>query len=254
MTPHPFLNHPRPIAFAHRGGALEAEENTMAGFERAVALGYTHIETDVQATRDGVAVIFHDDTLDRMVGEGVRVDALDWADLARLRTKGGHPIARVDEVLEALPDTFLNLEPKSAGAVAPLAEAIARADALDRVCVGSFEPAHTARLREMLGPGLCWSPSYGGVFRLWLAGWGLPPGRLAFPVAQVPPEHRGIPLVTRRTLAVAHRRGLHVQVWTVDEAAEMERLIDLGVDGIMTDRPTLLREVLLRRGLWQGTA
>lgn len=253
MSLHPFLNHPRPIPFAHRGGSLEAEENTMEAFERAVALGYTHIETDVQATRDGVAVIFHDDTLERMTGEGTRADALEWADLARRRTKGGAAIPRVDEMLAAFPETFINLEAKSPAAVAPLAEAIRQANALDRVCVGSFEPAHTAALREMLGPGLCWSPSYGGVFRLWLAGWGVPPGSLGFPVIQVPTHHRGIPVVTRRVLAAAHRQGIHVQVWTVDEAAEMERLIGLGVDGIMTDRPTVLRDVLRRRGLWQET-
>ena len=253
MTPHPFLDHPRPIPFAHRGGSLEAEENTMAAFERAVALGYTHIETDVQATRDGVPVIFHDETLERMTGERARLDALDWADLARRRTKGGAAIPRVEEVLTGFPETFINLEAKSTAAVAPLAEAIRQANALDRVCVGSFEPAHTAALRETLGPGLCWSPSYGGVFWLWLAGWGVPPGRLGFPVVQVPTHHRGIPVVTRRTLAAARGRGIHVQVWTVDEAAEMERLIELGVDGIMTDRPTVLKDVLLRRGLWRGT-
>ena len=254
MSFHPFLDHPRPIPFAHRGGALEAEENTMEAFERAVALGYTHIETDVQVTRDGVAVIFHDDTLERMTGDAMRVDALDWADLARLRTKGGAAIPRVEEVLEAFPHGFFNLEAKSGAAVAPLAQVIGRAGALARVCVGAFDPAHTARLRGLLGPGLCWSPAHRGVARIWAAGWGLPTGRPAFPVIQVPPRYRGIPVVTRRVVAAARARGVQVHVWTVDDAREIAHLIGLGVDGIMSDRPTLLRDLLRARGLWRGSA
>src|SRR5690606_38031785 len=102
-APHPFLDHPLPLAFAHRGGSLEVEENTLAAFAHAVSLGYSHVETDVQATRDGVAVIFHDDTLTRMTGEEVRVDALTWPELKARRTKGGNPIPRLDEVLASWP-------------------------------------------------------------------------------------------------------------------------------------------------------
>jgi glycerophosphoryl diester phosphodiesterase len=248
----PFLNHPRPIAFAHRGGSREAEENTMAAFEHAVSLGYGHIETDVQATADGVAVIFHDDTLERMTGDADRVEVLTWSELSRRRTKGGAAIPRLEDVLTEWPGLFVNLEAKSDAAVAPMAEAIGRADAVGRVCVGSFDPARTARLRALLGPALCWSPAHAGVLRLWLAGWRLPVGALAFPAVQVPTQHRGIPVVTPRFLRAAHRRGIQVHVWTVDDEAEMERLIDMGVDGLMTDRPSLLRQVLKRRGLWRG--
>ncbi len=246
-----FLDHPLPIAFAHRGGSLEAEENTMAAFAHAVGLGYSHVETDVQATRDGVAVIFHDDTLDRMVGRPERVDALTWPELARLRTRGGAAIPRLDEMLAAFPGLYVNLEVKSDAAVEPMAEAIRRTGSLDRVCVGSFSPQRTARLRALVGPQLCWSPAHAGVLRLWLAGWGLPVGALAFPAAQVPPRFRGIPLVTRRFVAAAHARGIQVHVWTVDEAAAMEAFVAMGVDGLMSDRPALLRQVLERRGLWR---
>ncbi|MCX7645203.1 MAG: glycerophosphodiester phosphodiesterase [Rhodobacteraceae bacterium] len=252
MRAHPFLDHPRPIAFAHRGGAREAEENTVPAFARAAALGFSHVETDVQATADGVAVIFHDDTLERMAGRPERIDRLTWAELARVRLKGGGEVPRLDAVLEAFPGLFLNLEAKSDAAVEPMARAIRAAGALARVCVGSFAPARTARLRALLGEGLAWSPAHAGVARLWLAGWGLPVPRPAFPAVQVPVGFRGIPVVTRRFVAAAHRRGVQVHVWTVDEEAEMARLIDLGVDGIMSDRPTLLRAVLARRGLWRS--
>lgn len=251
MTMHPFLDHPKPIAFAHRGGALEVEENTLGAFGHAVKLGYSHVETDVQATRDGVAVIFHDDTLERMAGRPERVDALDWAELRRVRTRGGAEISRLDDVLAGFPGLYVNLEAKSDAAVEPMAAAIKAAGALGRVCVGSFQPRRTARLCAALGPGLCWSPAHAGVARLWLAGWGLPVAVGGFPAVQVPPTHRGIPLVTKRFVRAAHARGIEVHVWTVDEAAEMERLIDLSVDGLMSDRPTLLREVLAGRGLWR---
>jgi glycerophosphoryl diester phosphodiesterase len=252
MRPHPFLDHPLPIAFAHRGGALEVEENTMPAFAHAAALGFTHVETDVQATADGVAVIFHDDTLERMAGRPERIDRLTWAELGRVRLKGGGEVPRLDAVLDAFPGLFLNLEAKSDAAVEPMAQAIRAAGALDRICVGSFSGARTARLRALLGEGLAWSPAHAGVARLWLAGWGLPLTGPRFPAVQVPVSFRGIPVVTHRFVAAAHRRGVQVHVWTVDEAAEMERLVDLGVDGLMSDRPTLLREVLARRGLWRG--
>lgn len=244
---HPFLDHPAPLAFAHRGGSLEVEENTMAAFAHAVALGYAHVETDVQATRDGVAVVFHDDTLARMTGEDVRVDALDWAELRARRTRGGNAIPRLDELLAAWPGLFVNLEAKADAAVAPMAEVIARAGALGRVCVGSFAPRRTAEAVRRLGPGLLWSPAHAGVLSLWLRGWGLPAPRPGFRVVQVPTHHRGIAVVTRGFVRAAHASGVQVHVWTVDEAAEMERLLDLGVDGIMSDRPTLLAGVVAVR-------
>ncbi|MDO9526521.1 MAG: glycerophosphodiester phosphodiesterase [Gemmobacter sp.] len=243
---HPFLDHPRPTGFAHRGGSLEAEENTMPAFERAVALGFTHVELDVHATRDGVVVVHHDDTLARMFGAPQRVDDLTWADLQTLRTAGGATIPRLSDLLGAFPTLNVNIETKSMAVVAPLAQVITRANALDRICIGSFQPERTAAARTALGPGLCWSPAHAGVARLWLAGWGLPIGAGDFPVVQVPPRFRGLDVVTPRFVRAAHARGILVQVWTVDDAAEMERLIAMGVDGIMTDRPSVLKQVLAR--------
>jgi glycerophosphoryl diester phosphodiesterase len=247
-----FLDHPLPLAFAHRGGALEREENTLPAFAHAVALGYRFLETDVQTSRDGVAVIFHDDTLARIFGRPERMAELTWPELARLRTPGGAAPMRLEDLLEAFPDARINLDPKTDAAVEPMAEAIRRCAALDRVCVGSFDAGRTDRLRRLLGERLCWSPSHAGVARLWLAGWGLPLPAGEYPVVQVPPSFHGIPVVTRRFVAAAHARGVQVHVWTVDDTAAMERYLDLGVDGLMTDRPSLLRQVLERRGQWTG--
>jgi len=246
-----FLAQPGTVPIAHRGGALEAEENTLPAFARAVALGYRDIELDVHATRDGVVVVHHDATLARMFGDPRPVAAIARDDLARLRTAGGAGLPQLAEVLAAFPGVRFTIEVKAAAAAEPLARVIRDAGALDRVCVGSFVPAHTARVRALLGPGLCWSPARAGVAQLWLAGWGLPLPAPA-PVVQVPQAFRGIPVVTPRFLRAARARGVKVQVWTVNEAADIDRLLDWGVDGIMTDRPTLLRERMLARGLWPG--
>ncbi|MGY6534036.1 MAG: glycerophosphodiester phosphodiesterase family protein [Pararhodobacter sp.] len=249
---HPFLSRSRPFAFAHRGGSLEGEENTMPAFDHAVALGYSHVELDVHATTDGVVVIHHDDSLRRMTGDPRAIGALDAATLAAVRTRGGAEIPHLAALLEEHPGLFVNIEAKSDAVVAPLAALIDRMGVLERVCVGSFSPARVAGLRAALGPGLCWSPAHLGAGRLWLAGWGLPVGQLAFPVVQVPTHFRGLPVVTPRFIRAAHARGIKVQVWTVDDRPEMVRLLDMGVDGLMTDRPRLLRQVLLERGQWEG--
>lgn len=250
--PHPFLDHPRPVAIAHRGGSLEAEENTLPAFEHAVRLGYSHVELDVHASRDGAVFIHHDESLARMTGDPRMLADLDSAELRRLRTRGGAGLPLLEEMLAAFPRLFVAIELKSDAVVAPLAEVIGRADALGRVCAGSFSGRRTARLRRLLGPGLCWSPAHAGVARLWLSGWGLPLGAGPAPVLQVPVRFRGIPVVTPRLMRAAHARGVQVQVWTVDDADEMERLMDMGVDGIMSDRPGLLRERMRARGCWHG--
>ena len=253
-TSFAFLDHPHPLAFAHRGGGERYDENTMAAFADAVALGYRYLESDVQASRDGVPVLFHDDALDRVMGAPGRVRDHPWSELARLRTPRGEGLARLEEALAAFPHARFNLDAKSDAAVEPMAEAILRGDARERVCVASFSERRTRRLRRRLGGGVCWSPSRRGVTALWLAGWGLPAPGIGFPAVQVPTRFRGVPVVTPRFLAAAHARGVQVHVWTVDEEPEMERLLDLGVDGLMTDRPRALREVLRRRGQWEPDA
>ncbi|MCC0080308.1 MAG: glycerophosphodiester phosphodiesterase [Rhodobacter sp.] len=248
---HPFLDHPRPLAIAHRGGSREAEENTLPAFDHAVALGFGHVETDVHLTADGAVVIHHDPTLARMTGDPRAIADLSLAELRRIRTHGGARIPLLADLLEAHPHLCINIEAKSDAVVGPLADLLARMDALHRVGVGSFNPARTAALRKALGPGLCWSPAYRGVLGLWLRGWRLPVPLAPFPVVQVPPRWRAVSVVTPRFLRAAHRRGIQVQVWTVDDAEAMHHLLDMGVDGIMTDRPSVLKQVLQARGEWR---
>lgn len=227
----------------------------MAAFAAAVALGYTYLETDLQATRDGVLAVFHDDTLERLTGRPGRVGDVTWDELSRLRVDGREPIPRFEAVLAEWPHLRLNLDPKTDAAAALLPEALTRAGALDRVCIGSFSQNRLARLRRALGPRLCTSMGPSEVARLRFASWHLPVGRFQALCAQVPRRWRNIvPIVDGCFVRAAPRRGLPVHVWTVNAEAEMRRLLDLGVDGLITDRPALLKAVLEARGQWHGPA
>ena len=252
MSAFGYLAARRPIAIAHRGGSLEAEENTLPAFARAVALGYRHVETDVHLSADGAVVIHHDATLHRMTGDPRAIAAMPWSDLQQVRTHGGAGLPRLADLLEEHPTLRINIEAKADAVVEPLTALLTRMNAFDRVGVGSFSAARTARLRALAGGALCWSPGHRGVLGLWLRGWHLPLPLAGFPVVQVPPAFRGIPVVTRRFIRAAHARGIQVQVWTVDDAAAMQTLLDLGVDGLMTDRPSVLKSVLQARGEWSG--
>jgi len=245
----PFLDHPGPIPFAHRGGAGDWPENTMPAFEGAVALGYRYVETDVHVTSDGVLLAFHDDKLDRVTDRTGLIRELPWSEVQRARVDGLEPIPLLEDLLGTWPDLRVNIDPKHDSAVDALAATIARCGAVDRICVGSFSDARIARLRARLGPRLCTSLGPKAVARLRAASFGLPGGRFVGDCAQVPPG-RTVPLVDHRFVRAAHHRSMQVHVWTIDEASEMHRLLDLGVDGIMTDRPSVLRDVLVERGSW----
>ena len=247
-----FLDQDEPIAFAHRGGAGDWPENTMPAFEGAVALGYRYLETDVHVTRDGVLLAFHDDVLDRVTDRNGLIRDLDWADVSQAKVDGREPIPRFDELLDAWPDIRINIDPKHESAVEPLAASIRRAGAVDRVCIGSFSDRRIATLRNLLGPDLCTSLGPKGVARLRAASYGLRAKRFPAPCVQIPPGHGARALLDGRLMQTARAHGIDVHVWTIDEPAEMHRLLDLGVDGIMTDRPAILREVLESRGVWVG--
>lgn len=250
--PWPFLDHPLPIAFAHRGGSDAAPENTIEAFEHAVGLGYHFLETDIHATRDGKLVAFHDETLERLSGQPGRVDELTSDELRRVEIAGRYRIPFLDELLASWPQTRINIDPKSDRAAELLPDVLARTAAIDRVCVGSFSGRRLARLRKAMGPELCTSMGPWEVTRLLAAAKGLPVGPFAAGCAQVSPTHRGLTIVDPGFLAEAHRRRLQVHVWTINDAAEMTRLLDLGVDGLMSDRPSLLKQVLQERGQWTG--
>jgi glycerophosphoryl diester phosphodiesterase len=251
----PYLDAGGPIALAHRGFSAAAPENSMAAFAAAVELGYRYVETDVHVTADGIVVAFHDDTLDRVTDGTGAVVQQPWAVVRRARIAGVEPVPTLEELLGTWPDLRVNIDVKSEAAAVPTAEVIERTRAHDRVCVASFSDARRrAALRALSRPV---ATSAGN----WTAGRFVLTAALGRQAAveralrevdclQVPPRYRGVPVVTPATLAAAHRAGVQVHVWTVNSAAEMRRLLDLGVDGLVSDRADVLRDVLVERGQW----
>lgn len=156
-TLHPYLDHPGPIPFAHRGGSADGLENTLPQFRRAVNAGYRYIETDVHATADGRLVAFHDTTLDRVTDGAGRIADLPWDDVRQARVAGKEPVPLFEDLLEEFPETRWNVDVKAEPALVPLLDLIDRTDAWDRVCVGSFSEARVTRAQHLAGPRLATS-------------------------------------------------------------------------------------------------
>ncbi|MHB1138544.1 MAG: glycerophosphodiester phosphodiesterase [Microthrixaceae bacterium] len=266
MPLHSFYDQRFPIAVAHRGGMESAPENTFAAFRAAYDLGFRHLETDVHVTADGVLIAFHDDALDRVTDRSGTIRELPWSEVSAALIGGTEPIPTLDQLLEEFPDIWFNIDAKSDDAVVALAAALRRHGAIARVCAGSFSDERLRRLRSLLGPELCTAASPPEVTQLVATaqvsartrrqeGPDEGPRRGVVPrpyqCVQVPVRHGRVTIVTPELVRAAHRRGCHVHVWTIDDPTEMHRLLDLGVDGIMTDRPSVLREVLLERGQWR---
>jgi glycerophosphoryl diester phosphodiesterase len=255
---YPFLDHDGPLAFAHRGGATYAPnvgiENSMAAFANAVELGYRYLETDVHATADGVLVAFHDDDLDRVTDRTGRIGDLPWSEVAKARIGGREPIPTLEDILGTWPDIRVNIDVKEENAIRPLVEAVVKTDAHDRICVSSFSGHRIKAVRRLLGPRVATglAPAGVAVLALPLPRWLAAVLVSHAPCVQVPIGYRDLRLVTPGFVARAHALGKQVHVWTIDDPARMNALLDIGVDGLITDRIDLLRDVLVARGQWAG--
>jgi len=253
ITVPDFLGHPTPIAFAHRGGAGHFPENTWRAFEHAVSLGYAYLETDAHATSDGVLVAFHDKTLDRVTDRAGAIASLPASEVAAAKVDGTDPIPLLEDLLGAWPDVRFNIDVKDMRAAAPLAALIRRAAAWDRVCITSFSGARLRATRRQLDRPVCMaaSPAGAAALRSGLPGRAMAAGFAGrwMRCAQLPVRMATAPIIGR-----AHAAGLQVHVWTVNEREVMDSLLDLAVDGIMTDQTELLRDVLTARGQWNPRA
>jgi glycerophosphoryl diester phosphodiesterase len=246
-----YLDLPRPLAFAHRGGAAHHPENSWRAFEHAVSLGYSYLETDVHATADGVLVAFHDRTLDRVTDRTGRISRLTYREVSAARIGGTEPIPLLEDLLGAWPEARFNIDVKDEPAARPLVEVLKRTAAWDRVCITSFSAWRLRAVRRQLPRPVCMatSPVGVGVLRLGAPRGVLAPQlrRLSVRCAQIPVSVATEPLLRR-----AHAAGLQVHVWTVNDREIMNGLLDLGVDGIMTDETAMLRDVLTARGQWHS--
>lgn len=252
-----------PCAIAHRGFSLDGAENSIAAFQAAIDLGCRYLETDARATADGTAIAFHDSMLDRLTNHTGRIDRLDWPDLKGARIVGREPIPKLEDVLSLDPTTFVNIDVKADSAIGPTLDAIRRANAWGRVRLAAFSHRRLQVLRAAAGPRVAsgLSPIEVG----WLKSQATPLGvgrrvtsvrrlwpcrnqaALWKPAAQVP-YGLGLPVIGRRFVAEAHRQGIEVHAWTVNEPTAMRHLLSLGVDAIVTDRPDRLHRLLATIG------
>lgn len=244
-------SRPGPLAIAHRGGAGLAPENTLDAFGRSYALGLRYLETDVRLTADNELVAFHDARLERVTPARGRVRSRTLAELAGLPVLGGDAVLPLAVLLAAFPDACFTLDVKDPAVVAPLARLLTDTGAAPRVCAAAARGSWLRILRSAAGPGLCTALSWRELVHL----TSRPGGRYgdaAF--AHVPLRLGRVPVFRDDLVARAHDAGVRIVVWTVDDPDTMHRLLDNGVDGLITDRPDLLREVLIARGQWHSPA
>ncbi len=238
------------LALAHRGGAyhpeIEGLENTLEAFRHAVSLGYRYLETDVHATADGVLMAFHDDVLDRVSDQQGAIAELTHAELRRARIGGRSEIPTLAALVDELPGARFNIDLKADGAVRPLADFVSTRGLWDDVLVGSLALPRLREFRRLTQGRVATSasPFEAAAFVAGLR------RRHHFDALQVPHRRGRLVVATARLVRRAHAAGKHVHVWTIDTAEEMRELLDRGVDGLVTDRTDVLKDVLVERGQW----
>jgi glycerophosphoryl diester phosphodiesterase len=241
-VPSTYFDPPRPRVLAHRGLALEAPENTLLSFAHAVGVGASYLETDVHLTADGVAVVSHDPSLRRVAGRDVDVSRLTMAELRRVDLGHGQGYCSLEEALDAFGETRFNIDVKAETAVAATVDAVQRTRAGARVLLTSFSDRRRRRLGELV-PDAVTSAGRAGVIRARRAAFaGADALRRALRGAaalQVPERVGPVRFVTSRFVERVHEAGVEVHVWTVNDPADMVRLLDLDVDGLVTDRADL---------------
>ena len=250
----PYLDHPRPIAFAHRGGAAHNPENSWRAFEYAAGLGYAYLETDARSTFDGALIAFHDATLDRVTDVRGEVSKMTSKQLSAVRVAGTEPIPLVEDLLGSFPDLHFNIDLKDPGTVDPLVGVLRRTGAWDRVCVTSFNARRLLAAQRKLDRPVCLAVTPAAFAAVRYLGH---PGKaMAARLARSGAQCAQVPMriATRGFIRRAHELGLQVHVWTVNTRAGMERVLDLGADGVMTDEIVLLRDILTERGQWHPAA
>jgi glycerophosphoryl diester phosphodiesterase len=238
------------MAFAHRGGAAHHPENSWRAFEHAASLGYAYLETDARSTADGALIAFHDATLDRATDARGTVSAMTHKQVSAARVAGTDPIPLIEDLLAGFPDVRFNIDLKDAGTVDLIVAALKRTGAWDRVCITSFSGQRLLEAQRKLDRPVCTAATPATIGALRYLG---APGRsIAARLAESGAQCAQVPmwLVSRRFIEDAHDLGMQVHVWTLNNRPDIERALDLGADGVMTDEVSLLRDVLAERGQW----
>lgn len=246
-----YFDGPQPRRFAHRGlseHATDIDENSIAAIEAAIAAGATHVESDTHATRDGHAVLFHDSDLTRVAGIPRKISELSLSDLSGVRLNNGSQIPTLSQVLEGFPDLYLNLDIKSENAIGPTVAQIERHAAHDRVLISSFSESRRKKALSLLSKPVATSASMNKVIAAWLShtllfGVGFKQITRNIDAFQIPTARGPIRLATKSFIRRAQASSTEVHFWTINDPSEMRKLIELGADGIVTDRVDLLTKL-----------
>tara|TARA_B100000965_G_scaffold73663_1_gene58144 strand:+ start:2232 stop:2978 length:747 start_codon:yes stop_codon:yes gene_type:complete len=247
---HPFFEDYSFFGFVHRGGDEEETENTIDAFKYSSDLGFVFIETDVQATKDGHIVIFHDATLKRMAGVNKSIDELTLKEINEIDLLDGGKIPLLSEALETFPDLRFNIDIKTEDALEETIEIIKKMNFLGKTCLASFSSSRLKRIRNLAGPEACISSGQMDIFKMMCQSVGIGLQATMSQCAQIPVKQWGVPVLTKRFIAVAKKQNKFVHVWTIDDKDRMLELIEFGVDGLMTDKPSVLKEAMIERGLF----
>ena len=243
MSIHPYLDVPGVAISAHRGGSIEAPENTIESFEYSIELGSSYIETDVQLSSNGIPYIFHDDDLKRLFGKNIIFNSLHSDEIDELILFDKYKIPTLESTLQKFPDTLFQIDVKTDEVVLPTMEVIKKTNSTDKVCIASFSSKRLKQVHKLY-PEICLSMGPFEVIKLLLASFGLYRNKVPGNCLQIPIYQYGIKLVTKRFINYIHSIGLKIHVWTINDEDTMQKLIDLGVDGIITDRPKALKDLL----------
>ena len=243
MSIHPYLDVPGVAISAHRGGSIEAPENTIESFKYSIELGSSYIETDVQLSSNGIPYIFHDDDLKRLFGKNIIFNSLHSDEIDELILFDKYKIPTLESTLQKFPDALFQIDVKTDEVVLPTMEVIKKTNSTDKVCIASFSSKRLKQVHKLY-PEICLSMGPYEVMKLLLASFGLYRRKVPGNCLQIPIYQYGIKLVTKRFINYIHSIGLKIHVWTINDEDTMQKLIDLGVDGIITDRPKALKELL----------
>ncbi len=244
-----FLDNYKFIPFAHRGGSYDFFENTLDAFNKSIDLGYRHIETDIRHTKDDKLVIFHDSDLKRICGLNLKIENLNYNELKEIKIFGSHQIPLLEEALYSWPDINFNIEPKTLKSAYLLKKKLKSTKNLERFCIGSFGSFKMNLLRKEFFKRLCTSMTQIETILFFLNRL-LPFYKNNIPCLQIPMYYKGFSIVTPSLVKNVHSLGKKIHVWTINEESQMQYLIDINVDGIMTDRPKMLKNILKSKSLW----
>tara|TARA_Y100001970_G_C14259557_1_gene878695 strand:- start:2629 stop:3375 length:747 start_codon:yes stop_codon:yes gene_type:complete len=247
---HPYFEGYNFYGFVHRGGDEEKTENTLEAFQYSSDLGFIFIETDVQITKDNQIVIFHDENLKRMAGISKEIRDLEFEEIKKIDLINGGKIPLLKEALISFPNLRFNIDIKKEKAVDETIKIINSLNCLNRVCLASFSSKRLKRIRALAGPNACTSSGQMEVFKLVSNSIGINIGIPDGDCVQVPTSQWGVPIITKGFIESVHELGKLIHVWTIDHEPEMNNLIELGIDGLMTDKPSVLKRTLQKKGLF----